>query len=157
MRSYGEPTWRPWVLDEAAAEPIVRRAAEAGISFFDTADVYSLGASEELTGRLLRKTFARREDYVLATKVRSLSRCLQHVRLAVRQGPAHRRPARLDPVLLEQHHYNLLYREEERELIPQCLDMGVGIIPWSPLARGRLAGTRTRAGERRPTRGATDA
>jgi aryl-alcohol dehydrogenase-like predicted oxidoreductase len=59
------------VLDEAAAEPILRRAADAGIIFFDTADVYSLGATEEITGRLLRKTFGRREDYVLATKVRS--------------------------------------------------------------------------------------
>ena len=71
MMSYGDPKWRQWVLDEAAAEPIVRRAADGGVIFFDTADVYSLGVSEEITGRLLRKTFARREDYVLATKVRS--------------------------------------------------------------------------------------
>jgi 1-deoxyxylulose-5-phosphate synthase len=220
MMSYGDPTWRPWVLDEAAAEPIVRRAAEAGISFFDTADVYSLGASEEITGRLLRKTFSRREDYVLATKVRSpmgsgpndrgLSR--KHLLAAIEASlrrldteyvdlyqihrwddgtPIEETMAALHDIVRAgkarylgassmyawqfakaqytadlhgwtrfsamQNHYNLLYREEEREMIPQCLDMGVGIIPWSPLARGRLAGTRTRTGERRTTRAATDA
>jgi 1-deoxyxylulose-5-phosphate synthase len=220
MMSYGDPTWRPWVLDEAAAEPIVRRAAEAGIIFFDTADVYSLGASEEITGRLLRKTFGRREDYVLATKVRSpmgpgpndrgLSR--KHLLAAIDASlrrldtdyvdlyqihrwdddtPIEETMAALHDIVRAgkarylgassmyawqfaktqhtadlhgwtrfssmQNHYNLLYREEEREMIPQCLDMGVGVIPWSPLARGLLAGTWTRTGERRTTRAATDA
>jgi aryl-alcohol dehydrogenase-like predicted oxidoreductase len=220
MMSYGDPKWRQWVLDEAAAEPIVRRAADAGITFFDTADVYSLGVSEEITGRLLRKTFARREEYVLATKVRSpvgsgpndrgLSRkhlldaidaslrrlgtdyvdlyqvhrwdsetpieeTMQALHGIVRAGKARylgassmyawqfakaQHTADLHGWMRfssMQNHYNLLYREEEREMLPQCLDMGVGIIPWSPLARGLLAGTRTRSGERRTTRAATDA
>src|SRR5215813_5121166 len=69
MMSYGDPQSRPWMLPEPAAEPIVRRAVEAGVTFFDTADMYSLGVSEEITGRLLAKLFARREDYVIATKV----------------------------------------------------------------------------------------
>src|SRR5262245_24329010 len=69
MMTYGDPAWRDWVLDEGAAEPFVRRAVEHGINFFDTADIYSVGVSEEVTGRLLRKVFAAREDYVLATKV----------------------------------------------------------------------------------------
>jgi 1-deoxyxylulose-5-phosphate synthase len=208
------------VLDQAAAEPIVRRAADAGIMFFDTADVYSLGVSEEITGRLLRKLFARREEYVLATKVRSpmgpgpndrgLSRkhlleaidaslrrlgtdhvdlyqvhrwdaatpieeTMQALHDIVRAGKARYLGAssmyawqfakaqhtadlhgwtRFSAM---QNHYNLLYREEEREMLPQCRDMGVGVIPWSPLARGLLAGTRTRDGARRTTRAATDA
>jgi 1-deoxyxylulose-5-phosphate synthase len=220
MMSYGDPKWRQWVLDQAAAEPIVRRAADAGIMFFDTADVYSLGVSEEITGRLLRKLFARREEYVLATKVRSpmgpgpndrgLSRkhlleaidaslrrlgtdhvdlyqvhrwdaatpieeTMQALHDIVRAGKARYLGAssmyawqfakaqhtadlhgwtRFSAM---QNHYNLLYREEEREMLPQCLDMGVGVIPWSPLARGLLAGTRTRNGARRTTRAATDA
>jgi aryl-alcohol dehydrogenase-like predicted oxidoreductase len=220
MMSYGDPTWRHWVLDEAAAEPIVRRAADAGIIFFDTADVYSQGLSEELTGRLLRKTFPCREDYVLATKVRSpmgpgpndrgLSRkhLLDAIDASLRRlgtdyvdlyqihrwdddSPIEETIEALHDIVRAgkarylgassmyawqfakaqhtadlggwtrfwsmQNHYNLLYREEEREMIPQCLDMGVGVIPWSPLARGLLAGTRTRAGERRTTRAATDA
>ena len=70
MMSYGDPKSREWALEEDAAEPFVRRAAEAGINFFDTADVYSTGVSEEITGRLLKKAFASRDDYVLATKVR---------------------------------------------------------------------------------------
>jgi aryl-alcohol dehydrogenase-like predicted oxidoreductase len=220
MMSYGDPKWRRWVLDEAAAEPIVRRAADSGVIFFDTADVYSLGVSEEITGRLLRKTFARREEYVLATKVRSpmgpgpndqgLSRkhlldaidaslrrlgtdhvdlyqihrwdsetpieeTMQALHDIVRAGKARylgassmyawqfakaQHTAALNSwtrFCSMQNHYNLLYREEEREMLPQCLDMGVGIIPWSPLARGLLAGTRARSGERRTTRAATDA
>src|SRR5258705_6693938 len=72
MMSYGGPKWRDWVLGEEAAEPFVHRAAEAGITFFDTADVYSAGVSEEVTGRLLRSVFPNREDYVLATKVRGV-------------------------------------------------------------------------------------
>jgi 1-deoxyxylulose-5-phosphate synthase len=202
MMSYGDPRWRQWVLDESAAEPIVRRAADAGIIFFDTADVYSLGVSEEITGRLLRKIFARREEYVLATKVRSpmgsgpndqgLSR--KHLLDAIdaslrRLGTDHvdlYQIHRWDPhtpieetmealhdvvragkaryigassmyawqfakaqhaadlggwtrFACMQDHYNLIYREEEREMHPLCLDQGVGVIPWSPLARGRLA------------------
>lgn len=202
MMSYGDPGWRDWVLDEREAEPFVRAAADAGITFFDTADVYSQGVSEELTGRLLKRTFRRREDYVLATKVRGpmgsgpndsgLSRAhildgvdaslrrlgVDHIDLyqihrwdhgvpiaetmealhdCVRAGKvrylgassmyawqfakAQRVAERggWTPFSSMQPHYNLLYREEEREMLPQCLDMGVGVIPWSPLARGRLA------------------
>jgi aryl-alcohol dehydrogenase-like predicted oxidoreductase len=215
MMSYGSSQWREWVLDEAGAAPFVERAAAAGITFFDTADMYSQGASEEVTGRLLAKVFGRREDYVLATKVynpmgpgpndRGLSR--KHIMSAiddslrrlgtdyvdlyqihrwdaetpieetmealhdvVRAGKARylgassmyawqfakaQRVAKT-PFVSMQNHYNLVYREEEREMIPQCLDMGVGVIPWSPLARGLLTGNRTRAGERRTTRAGSD-
>ncbi len=202
MMSYGDPGWRDWVLEERDAEPFVRAAVEAGITFFDTADVYSQGVSEELTGRLLKKYFRRREEYVLATKVRgpmgsgpndaglsrghildgvdaSLRRLdVDHIDLyqihrwdygvpieetmealhdCVRAGKVRylgassmhawqfakaQRVAALNgwtPFVSMQPHYNLLYREEEREMLPQCLDMGVGVIPWSPLARGRLA------------------
>ncbi len=202
MMSYGDPGWRDWVLDERAAEPFVRAAADAGITFFDTADVYSAGVSEELTGRLLKKVFPRREDYVLATKVRGpmgqgpndsgLSRAhildgvdaslrrlqVDHIDLyqihrwdygvpieetmgalhdCVRAGKVRylgassmyawqlakaQRVAALEgwtEFVAMQPHYNLLYREEEREMLPQCRDMGMGVIPWSPLARGRLA------------------
>jgi 1-deoxyxylulose-5-phosphate synthase len=219
MMSYGDRGWREWVVDEGAAEPIVRRAADAGVIFFDTADVYSRGVSEEVTGRLLRKVFPHREDYVLATKAfspmgsgpndRGLSRkhlfdaidaslrrldtdyvdlyqihrwdpdtpveeTMEALHDIVRAGKARYVGAssmRAWQFAKAQHaadlggwtrfcsmqnHYNLLYREEEREMIPQCLDMGVGIIPWSPLARGVLAGTRTRAGEPRTTRASTD-
>jgi aryl-alcohol dehydrogenase-like predicted oxidoreductase len=207
MMSYGDPSWREWVLDEAAAEPIVRRAVELGITFFDTADMYSVGASEEVTGRLLPKLFARRDDYVLATKVyqpmgpgandRGLSR--KHILSSIddslrRLGtdyvdlyqthrwdyetPVEETMEALHDVVragkaryigassmyawqfakaqhaAEQHgwtqftsmqnYYNLVYREEEREMIPLCQDMGVGLIPWSPLARGLLTGTRRR-------------
>jgi aryl-alcohol dehydrogenase-like predicted oxidoreductase len=219
MMSYGDPAWRDWTLDEEAARPFVRRAAEAGITFFDTADMYSLGVSEEVTGRLLREVFSRREDYVLATKVRfrmgqgpndaglsrghildaidaSLRRLgTDHVDLyqihrwddetpieetmealhdVVRAGKARYlgassmfawQFAKAQHVAdlggwtrfaSMQNHYNLVYREEEREMIPCCIDMGVGVIPWSPLARGLLAGNRTRGGERRTTRAASD-
>ena len=219
MMSYGDPGWRDWVLDEDAARPFVRRAAEAGITFFDTADAYSMGVSEEVTGRLLREVFARREDYVLATKVRlpmgdgpndgGLSRAhvldgidsslrrlgVDHVDLyqihrwdpdtpieetmealhdCVRAGKVRYLGASSMAAwqfakaqhtadrhgwtrfVSMQNHYNLIYREEEREMLPQCLDMGVGVIPWSPLARGVLAGSRSREGERRTTRAASD-
>jgi aryl-alcohol dehydrogenase-like predicted oxidoreductase len=202
MMSYGDPDWRPWVLDLDAARPFVRAAADAGITFYDTADMYSVGASEEVTGRLLAETFPRREDYVLATKVfqpmgdgpndgglsrghvldaidASLRRLgVDHVDLyqvhrwdpetpieetmealhdVVRAGKARylgassmhawqfakaQHVARANgwtPFVTMQNHLNLLYREEEREMLPQCADMGVGVIPWSPLARGRLA------------------
>jgi aryl-alcohol dehydrogenase-like predicted oxidoreductase len=219
MMSYGNDSDRPWVLDESAAEPIVRAAVEGGITFFDTADVYSGGASEVATGRLVPR-FLSRDEAVIATKVhgqmtpgpngRGLSRKhilsaidaslqrlgMDHVDLyqihrwdpqtpieetmealhdVVRAGKARyigassmyawqfakaQRVAERHgwtPFVAMQDHYNLLYREEEREMIPQCLDQGVGVLPWSPLARGWLAGTRTREGERRTTRAETDA
>jgi aryl-alcohol dehydrogenase-like predicted oxidoreductase len=202
MMSYGSPSWREWVLDIDASRPLVRSAVDAGITFFDTADGYSNGVSEEVTGTLLREFFPRREDYVLATKVffpmsdrpndRGLSR--KHVLASIdaslrRLGTDHvdlYQIHRFDPdtpieetmeVLHDivragkaryigassmyawqfakaqstadlggwtrfvsmQDHYNLIYREEEREMHPLCLDQGVGVIPWSPLARGRLA------------------
>jgi 1-deoxyxylulose-5-phosphate synthase len=214
MMSYGTPTWREWVLDIDASRPLVRSAVEAGITFFDTADSYSLGVGEEVTGTLLREFFPRREDYVLATKVffpmsdrpgdRGLSR--KHIMAGIdnslrRLGTDHvdlYQIHRFDPetpieetmealhdvvragkaryigassmyawqfakaqatadlggwtrFVSMQDHYNLIYREEEREMHPFCLDQGVGVIPWSPLARGRLARlpeerTTTRAG-----------
>jgi aryl-alcohol dehydrogenase-like predicted oxidoreductase len=202
--TYGDPGWRPWVLDEAAARPLYRRAVEGGINFFDTADMYSLGLSEEITGRALRE-FARLEECVVATKVYNpmsdrpnmsgLSRkhivqgCEASLRrlgmetidlyqvhrfdphtpigemlsafdLLVRQGKVRYigsssmtawRFAKALSVserhgwarfMTMQNHYNLLYREEEREMIPLCETEGVALIPWSPLARGLLAGTR---------------
>jgi len=219
MMSYGSSKWRPWMLDEDAARPFVRRAADAGINFFDTADVYSQGVSEEVTGKLLSETFANRDDYVLATKVhgemgegpndRGLSR--KHImagidnslrRLGtdyvdlyqihrwhystpieetmtalndiVRAGKARYIGASsmfawqfakaqhvadqlgLTRFVSMQNHYNLVYREEEREMIPQCVDMGVGVIPWSPLARGFLVGNRARTGERHTVRANND-
>jgi 1-deoxyxylulose-5-phosphate synthase len=212
MMSFGMHETRRWALDEASAEPIVRRAVEGGVSFFDTADVYNGGQSEIVTGRLLRKLFGSREEYVVATKVhgrtmpgengRGLSR--KHVLASIdasleRLGLDYvdlyqiHRWDRLTPIeetmevlhdvvkdgkaryvgassmyawqfakaqhvaatrfVSMQNHYNLLYREEEREMIPQCLDQGVGLLPWSPLARGSLAGG---GGERRTTRTRTD-
>jgi 1-deoxyxylulose-5-phosphate synthase len=218
MMSYGKDATRPWMLDEAAAEPIVRRTVEGGFTFFDTADMYSQGASEVATGRLLRKLLSR-DELVIATKVyfqmtpgpngRGLSRkhilsaidaSLQRLELeyvdlyqihrwdsetpieetmealhdVVKSGKARyigassmyawqfakaQRVAERNgwtPFVSMQNHYNLIYREEEREMIPQCIDQGVGVIPWSPLARGFLAGTRTREGERRTRRSETD-
>jgi 1-deoxyxylulose-5-phosphate synthase len=216
MMSFGRHESRQWALDADAAEPIVRRAVEGGVIFFDTADVYNGGQSEVVTGRLLRKLFAMREEYVVATKVRgttmpgengrglsrkhvlaaidaSLGRLeLDYVDLyqihrwddstpieetmealhdVVRAGKARyvgassmyawqfAKAQRVAPTrfVTMQNHYNLIYREEEREMIPQCLDMGVGVLPWSPLARGLLAGTRTSSGERLTTRANTDA
>jgi len=218
MMSYGNDSDRPWVLDEDAAEPIVRRAVEGGVTFFDTADVYSGGASEVATGRLLPKYIAR-DEVVVATKVngamtpgpngRGLSRKhilsgidaslgrlgMDYVDLyqihrwdphtpieetmgalhdVVRAGKARYigassmyawQFAKAQHVaeahgwtrfVSMQNHLNLVYREEEREMIPLCIDQGVGVIPWSPLARGFLTGTRTREGERRTTRAETD-
>jgi aryl-alcohol dehydrogenase-like predicted oxidoreductase len=201
MMSYGSPSWREWVLDLDASRPLVRSAVDAGIIFFDTADMYSLGASEEVTGTLLREFFPSRDDYVLATKVympmgdrpndRGLSR--KHIMASIdasltRLGTDHvdlYQIHRWDPetpieetmealhdvvkagkaryigassmyawqfakaqhtadlagwtrFVSMQDHYNLIYREEEREMHPLCIDQGVGVIPWSPLARGRL-------------------
>jgi 1-deoxyxylulose-5-phosphate synthase len=216
MMSYGTHESRPWTLDEEAAEPILRRAVEGGITFFDTADVYNGGQSEILTGRLLRRLFGMREEYVVATKVngrtmpgengQGLSR--KHIMASIDASLArlqadyvdlyqihrfdHRTPieetmdalhdvvkagkaryigassmwawefAKAQAVAATrfvsmQNHYNLVYREEEREMIPQCLDQGVGVIPWSPLARGMLTGNRTRAGEKLTKRAQTDA
>jgi aryl-alcohol dehydrogenase-like predicted oxidoreductase len=216
MMSYGRHESRQWALDDAAAEPIVRRAVEGGITFFDTADVYNGGQSEVITGRLLRRLFAIREEYVVATKVclktmpgengRGLSRKhvlasidaslerlgLDYVDLyqihrwdpltpieetmealhdVVRAGKARyigassmyawqfakAQRVAITRFVSMQNHYNLVYREEEREMIPQCIDQGVAVLPWSPLARGLLAGNRTREGERLTTRARTDA
>ena len=215
MMSFGRHESREWAVDEATAEPIVRRAVEGGVIFFDTADVYNGGQSEVVTGRLLRKLFGMREEYVVATKVngrtmpgengRGLSRkhvlasidaSLQRLELdyvdlyqihrwddetpieetmealhdVVRAGKARyigassmyawqfAKAQRVAPTrfVSMQNHYNLIYREEEREMIPQCLDMGVGVLPWSPLARGLLAGSRTSSGEQLTTRSRTD-
>jgi 1-deoxyxylulose-5-phosphate synthase len=207
MMSYGNRSERTWHLGEDEAEAIVRHAVEAGVIFFDTADIYDLGASEAVTGRLLGKLFNGRDDYVLATKVffpmgsapndgglsrkhimtsidGSLRRLgTDHVDLyqihrwdyatpieetmaalhdVVRAGKARyigassmfawqfakaqhtARTAGWTRFSSMQNHYNLIYREEEREMIPLCLDQGVGIIPWSPLARGLLTGSRQR-------------
>jgi aryl-alcohol dehydrogenase-like predicted oxidoreductase len=215
MMSFGKHESREWAIDEAEAEPIVRRAVEGGIFFFDTADVYNGGQSEIVTGRLLRRLFGMREEYVVATKVngrtmpgengRGLSRkhvlasidaSLQRLQLdyvdlyqihrwdaatpieetmealhdVVRAGKARyvgassmyawqfAKAQRVAPTrfVSMQNHYNLVYREEEREMIPQCLDQGVGVLPWSPLARGLLAGTRTASGERLTPRSNAD-
>jgi aryl-alcohol dehydrogenase-like predicted oxidoreductase len=215
MMSYGRDTGREWALDEDAAEPIVRRAVDGGITFFDTADVYNGGQSEVVTGHLLPKLFGMREEYVVATKVfgdtmpgenghglsrkhvmasidASLDRLgLDYVDLyqihrwdprtpieetmealhdIVKAGKAryigassmyawqfakaqHVAPT---PFVSMQNHYNLVYREEEREMLPLCVDQGIGVLPWSPLARGLLAGNRTREGERLTTRARTD-
>jgi 1-deoxyxylulose-5-phosphate synthase len=213
MMSYGSDRERDWALDEVAAEPIIRRAVEAGFTFFDTADMYSGGASEELTGRLLGR-LGSRGQFVVATKVfyptrpgdpGGLSR--KRIREAI---DASLRRLQMDYVDLYQVHrwdeetpieetmealhevvssgkarylgastmrawqfakaqhvaethgwttfvsmqnrYNLLYREEEREMIPQCLDQHVGILPYSPFAQGFLAGTQTRQGTRHTVR-----
>jgi 1-deoxyxylulose-5-phosphate synthase len=219
MMSYGNDSDRPWVLDEDTAEPIVKAAADGGITFYDTADVYSGGASEVATGRLLPKFF-KRDEVVVATKVfspvgpgqndRGLSRkhimsgidaslrrldmdyvdlyqihrwdnhtpiaeTMEALHDVVRAGKARYIGASsmyawqfakaqhvaethgFTRFVSMQNHYNLIYREEEREMIPLCIDQGVGVIPWSPLARGVLAGNRTREGERRTTRANSDA
>jgi aryl-alcohol dehydrogenase (NADP+) len=209
MMSYGSKKWRDWILEEDEALPFVQRALEAGINFFDTADVYSVGESERILGSLLRKLNVHRGDVVVATKVfnpmgegpnergnsrkhildsidASLRRLqMDHVDLyqihrwdyetpieetldalndVVRAGKARyigassmfawqlmkalavsdaRGYARFVSM---QGHYNLAYREEEREMIPLCLDQGLGLIPWSPMARGFFAGDRKRTG-----------
>jgi aryl-alcohol dehydrogenase-like predicted oxidoreductase len=219
MMSYGDTAEREWHLPEDAAEPLVRRAVEAGVTFFDTADMYSDGHTEQLTGRLLARLFRHRDDYVLATKVYypmgdgpnagGLSRkhILAGIDASLRrlgtdyvdlyqihrwdyETPIEETMAALHDVVQAgkarylgassmyawqfakaqhtavsagwtrfvsmQNHYNLVYREEEREMIPLCIDQGVGIIPWSPLARGLLAGSRMRGGDRSTVRSASD-
>ncbi len=218
--SYGSASWRPWVLDEEAAQPFFRKAVESGINFFDTADMYSLGVSEEITGRALKR-YARMEEVVLATKVYfpmtdgpnmgGLSR--KHIlqaceaslkRLGVEaidlyqihrmdpHTPMEELLAALDHLVQQgkvrylgassmfawqfaralglaerhgwtrfvsmQNHYNLVYREEEREMLPLCAAEGIGVIPWSPLARGLLTGSRKSMEDRSSTsRAGTDA
>jgi 1-deoxyxylulose-5-phosphate synthase len=209
MMSYGNPAAQEWALGPDDAELIVREAVEGGITFFDTADMYSDGVSEEITGRLLAKFFPRRDDYLLATKVyypmgtgpndRGLSR--KHILASIdasleRLGTSHvdlyqihrwdtetpieetmaalhdvvkagkaryigasgmrawqfgkaqyiAQSAGWTKFITMQNRYNLVSREDERELIPLCLDQGVGLIPYSPLARGLLAGNRERNG-----------
>jgi aryl-alcohol dehydrogenase (NADP+) len=213
VMTYGDPAWRPWILSEEAGRPFIKRALEHGINFFDTADMYSLGKSEEVLGRAL-KDFASRDKVVVATKVyypmssdpndRGLSR--KHVMASIdgslrRLGmdyvdlyQIHRWDAEtpidetlraLDDIVRSgkaryigassmmswqfakalyladrhgwtrfasmQNHYNLVYREEEREMLPLCREEGIGVLPWSPLARGFLAGNRKRGSERAAT------
>jgi aryl-alcohol dehydrogenase-like predicted oxidoreductase len=218
MMTYGDPQWRSWVLPEEASRPFVRRALDAGINSFDTADMYSLGVSEEILGRAI-KDFARRETVVLATKVyqpmsadpndRGLSR--KHVLASIdaslqrlgtdyvdlyqihrwdAETPIEETLSALHDVVRAgkaryigassmaswqfaqalyladrhgwtrfvsmQNHYNLVYREEEREMLPLCRDQGIGVIPWSPLARGFLAGNRRPTDRGETTRATTD-
>ncbi|HKF45239.1 MAG TPA: aldo/keto reductase [Thermoanaerobaculia bacterium] len=204
MMSYGSSKWRPWVLDEDAARPFVKKALDLGVTFFDTADMYSEGMSEEVLGRAVRD-FAKREDLVIATKVfypmgkspndRGLSRkhilsaidaslrrlgmdyvdlyqihrydpetpieeTMEALNDVVRSGKARYigassmyawQLARMLDIadqhgwtrfISMQNHYNLAYREEEREMLPLCREDGIGVIPWSPLGRGLLAGKR---------------
>src|SRR5579863_8027820 len=218
MMSFGNDSERPWVLDEDAAEPIVREAVEGGVTFFDTADTYSGGASEVATGRLVPK-FLSRDEAVVATKVfmpvtpgenggglgrkhilsgidASLKRLkMDYVDLyqihrwdgrtpieetmealhdVVRSGKARYIGASSmfawqfakaqhaaerhgwTRFVSMQNHYNLLYREEEREMIPLCADQGIAVLPYSPLARGVLTGNRGRQGERRTARAGDD-
>jgi aryl-alcohol dehydrogenase-like predicted oxidoreductase len=201
--TYGSSQWRPWVLDEDSSRPLIKQALEAGINFFDTADMYSLGASEEVLGRALKDFGPSRENLIIGTKVfypmgdgpddRGLSRkhimaaidaslrrlgmdyvdlyqihrfdaetpieeTLEALHEVVRAGKARYLGASSMPAwqfakmlftadahgwtrfITMQNHYNLMYREEEREMIPFCLDQGIGVLPWSPLARGLLAG-----------------
>ena len=217
MMSFGKHESRPWALDEDAAEPIVRRAVEGGITFFDTADVYNGGESEVVTGRaaaealrhargVRRRDEGARADDARRERARPLAQARPRVdRRVARSGSGSttststrstagiraRRSrrrwrrcttsckagkaryigassmyawqfAKAQSVATDarfvsmQNHYNLVYREEEREMIPQCIDQGVGVLPWSPLARGLLAGNRTREGERLTTRAKTD-
>jgi len=206
--TFGDPNWRSWVTDIDGSRPVVQAALESGINFFDTADMYSLGASEHITGKLLNE-MARRDEIVLATKVynpmgdkpnqRGLSRkhIMEGIDASLRrlgmdyvdlyiihrwdyETPVEETMEALHDVVKAgkalyigassmfawqfakaqhvaalhgwtrfvsmQNHYNLIYREEEREMIPMCRDMGVAVTPWSPLARGFLAGNRHRQG-----------
>ncbi|MGZ4815837.1 MAG: aldo/keto reductase [Terriglobales bacterium] len=206
MMTYGSSQWRPWVLDEPAAKPLIRRAVELGITFFDTADMYSIGESERILGRAV-KDLLPRDKAVVATKVffplgddpnqKGLSRkhimhaiddsllrlqmdyvdlyqihrydletpieeTLEALHDVIKAGKARYIGASsmyawqfaqmqytadlrgLTRFVTMQNHYNIIYREEEREMIPFCIDEGVGVIPWSPLARGFVAGNRSR-------------
>jgi aryl-alcohol dehydrogenase (NADP+) len=218
VMTYGDPAWRAWILSEEQGRPFIRRALERGINFFDTADMYSRGTSEEVLGRAIRD-FARRDHVVIATKAfypmsedpndRGLSR--KHLMSSIdgslrRLGtdyvdlyqihrydpetPIEETLCALDDIvragkaryigassmaawqfaralyLADRHgwtrfvsmqdHYNLVYREEEREMLPLCRDEGIGVIPWSPLARGFLAGNRRAADKGDTARAKTD-
>jgi aryl-alcohol dehydrogenase (NADP+) len=209
MMSYGSKQWRTWVLEEEAARPFVQRALDAGINFFDTADVYSTGESERITGNLLKSLGVTRQNVIVATKVNgqmsddindkglsrkhildSIDKSLQRLQMdyvdlyqihrwdyetpieetmealndVVRAGKARYIGASSmfawqfakslqvceangwTKFVSMQNHYNLVYREEEREMIPLCIDQGIGLIPWSPMARGFFAGNRYRGG-----------
>jgi len=215
--TYGSPKWRNWVLEEEASRPFIKRALEAGINFFDTADIYSQGASEEVVGRALKDFGGKRESYVLATKVYfpvdgrhgglsrkhilhaiddSLKRLgMDHVDLyqihrfdnetpieetiealheVVKAGKARYIGASsmhawqfgkylataqamgLTKFVSMQNFYNLVYREEERDMLPLCRDAGVGVIPWSPLCRGFLGRSAAAALEKSSTRAQSD-
>jgi len=209
MMSYGSREWREWILNEEEAKPFIKRALDAGINFFDTANVYSLGESEKVTGNLMKHFGVNRDQVVIATKVyspmsddvndRGLSR--KHIMASIDASlkrlqmdyvdlfqihrwdsttPIEETMEALHDVVKAgkaryigassmfawqfskaqytaqshgwtrfvsmQNHYNLVYREEEREMIPLCLDQGVGLIPWSPMARGFFAGDRKPGG-----------
>jgi aryl-alcohol dehydrogenase (NADP+) len=216
--TFGTQEWRKYILDESASRPLIDLAVNLGINFFDTADMYSYGVSEEILGRAL-KDFARREDVVIATKVffpmsdnpndRGLSR--KHILDSIDSSLRRLKTDYIDlyqihrwdystpieetlsalhdlvvsgkvryigassmyawqfaklisaskfsgwsPIISMQNHYNLIYREEEREMIPLCLNEGVGLIPWSPLARGILAGNRDSMGGGETSRAKND-
>jgi aryl-alcohol dehydrogenase (NADP+) len=217
MMTYGSKKWRGWVLDENEAKPFIKRALDAGINFFDTADVYSTGESERITGNLLKDS--KRENIIVATKVhgqmsddpndRGLSRkhimdsidsslkrlqmdyvdlyqihrwdpnvpieeTMEALNDVVRAGKARYIGASSmfawqfmkalhvsemngwAKFISMQNHYNLAYREEEREMIPLCKDQGIGLIPWSPMARGFFAGNRKRGGGGETSRAQSD-
>jgi aryl-alcohol dehydrogenase (NADP+) len=219
MMTYGSSRWRKWVLDEEQALPFVKRALEAGINFFDTADVYSLGASEAVLGNALKGCGVKRENVVIATKVfnpmgddvndrglsrkhilDSIDRSLRHLKMdyvdlyqihrwdyttpieetmealndVVKSGKARYIGASSmfawqfakaqftadlhgwERFVSMQNHHNLVYREEEREMIPFCIDQGIGLIPWSPMARGFFAGNRHKQGGGETVRAQTD-
>ena len=216
--TYGTREWRPWILEEEESRPFIRRALELGINFFDTADMYSRGRSEEVLGRALRD-FAQRDQVIVATKVffpmgpgsndRGLSRrhILEAIDASLRrlgmeyvdlyqihrfdpQTPIEETLSALDAVVRAgkaryigassmfawqlmrmlatsdrsgwhrfvtmQNHYNLAYREEEREMLPLCRAEGLGVLPWSPLARGLLTGSRPSVASEATTRAQHD-
>jgi 1-deoxyxylulose-5-phosphate synthase len=218
MMSYGDPNWRQWILPEESGRPFIKCAFEAGINFFDTSDMYSLGVSEQILGRAVRD-FVSRDSVVIATKAyfpmsddvndRGLSR--KHLMSAVDRSlarlgtdyidlyqihrddpstPIEETLRALDDIIRAgkvryigassmaawqfakalyladrhgwsrfvsmQNHYNLVYREEEREMLPLCREEGIGVVPWSPLARGFLAGNRRSSDKGETARARTD-